>query len=130
MADPTTPATGQIGWADLTVPDAESVRDFYQHVTGWSASPVDMGGYQDYCMVPPGSEAPVSGICHARGGNAGLPPVWLIYITVPDLDESVRRCLERGGKLVLPPKSMGQARYCVIQDPAGAAAGLYEGPKA
>ena len=100
MADPTAPAPGQIGWFDLTVPDAESVRDFYQHVTGWSASPVDMGGYQDYCMPPPGSQQPVSGICHARGS-----------------------------KLVLPPKSMGQARYYVIQDPAGAAAGLYEGPK-
>ena len=120
---------GQISWADLTVADADSVRDFYQSVAGWSISPVEMGGYQDYCMVPPGKDAPVSGICHARGGNAGLPPVWLIYITVADLEESVRRCLELGGKLVMPPRNMGEARYCVIQDPAGAVAGLYEGPK-
>jgi predicted enzyme related to lactoylglutathione lyase len=128
MGDPS--VLGQIGWADLTVPDAAPVRDFYQQVTGWSTSPVDMGGYQDYCMIPSGSEQPVSGICHARGGNAGLPPVWLIYITVADLDESIRRCQELGGKLILPPKAMGNARYCVIQDTVGASVGLYEAAKA
>jgi predicted enzyme related to lactoylglutathione lyase len=37
MADPgTAPAIGQIGWVDLTVPNATTVRDFYQHVTGWT----------------------------------------------------------------------------------------------
>ena len=46
---------GQIGWIDLTVPDAEAVRDFYQSVTAWSPSPVDMGGYNDFCMTPTGA---------------------------------------------------------------------------
>src|SRR5262249_19690384 len=118
---------GQIGWVDLTVPDADAVRDFYQHVTGWTPSPVDMGGYQDYCMNPAGTEGPVAGICHARAANAGLPPVWLIYVNVPDLDESLRQCLARGGKLRSQPRSMGaQGRYCVIEDPAGAVAALFE----
>ena len=82
-----------------------------------------MGGYSDYCMSPPGAAQPVSGICHARGDNADLPPVWLIYM-VEDLDESIRRCLERGGNLLHPPKTMGSARYCIIEGPAGAVAGL------
>jgi predicted enzyme related to lactoylglutathione lyase len=34
MADDAKPGPGQIGWIDLTVPDAEAVRDFYQDVTG------------------------------------------------------------------------------------------------
>lgn len=118
---------GQIGWVDLTVADAPTLRDFYREVTGWSPSPVDMGGYSDYCMTPPGMAEPVAGICHARGGNADLPPVWLVYIVVADLDESVRRCLDRGGKLRHPIKSMGvQSRYCVIEDPAGAVAALFQ----
>ena len=79
---------GQIGWIDLTVPDASAVRDFYQSVTGWTPSPVDMGGYQDFCMHPAGEAQPVAGICHARGHNEGLPPVWLVYITVDDLDHA------------------------------------------
>ena len=118
---------GQIGWIDLTTADASTVRDFYTHVAGWTPTPVEMGGYQDYCMTPPGASEPVAGICHARGANAGLPPVWLIYITVGDLDEALRQCESRGGKLLSPVRSMGaEARYCIIQDPAGAAAALFE----
>jgi predicted enzyme related to lactoylglutathione lyase len=29
-------AVGTIGWIDLTVPDAKSLRDFYSAVTGWT----------------------------------------------------------------------------------------------
>jgi predicted enzyme related to lactoylglutathione lyase len=118
---------GKIGWIDLTVPDAEAIRDFYQHVAGWDPSPVAMGGYQDYCMTPPGTTQPVAGICHARGHNADLPPAWLIYVTVADLDEAVRRCHERGGKVRHPARDMGgQGRYAIIEDPAGAVAALFE----
>src|SRR4051812_38158475 len=99
MADTTAAALGQIDWIDLTTPNAEAVRAFYEHVTGWTASPVSMGDYQDYCMIPAGGDKPVAGICHALGENGALPPAWLIYITVVDLDESVRRCADRGGKV-------------------------------
>ncbi len=116
---------GQIGWMDLTVPDAEGVREFYQQVTGWSPTPVEMGDYNDYCMNTPAGQT-VAGICHARGGNADLPPVWLVYIVVADLDESLRQCEARGGKVLRAPKSFGTDRFCVIQDPAGAIAALYE----
>ena len=123
MPDPQAP--GRIGWIDLTVPNAASLRDFYCEVTGWTPSAIDMGGYSDFCMHPPGGD-PVAGICHARGGNAGLPPVWLIYITVADLEESLRRCLAGGGSVLHPVRSAGGGRYAVIQDPAGAVAALYQ----
>ncbi len=126
MSEQDAPAPGQIGWIDLTVPDTEAVRDFYRAVTGWTPAPVAMGDYEDYCMNVPSSGQSVAGICHARGENAELPPVWLIYITVANLDESMRQCVESGGKVRVPPRVTGQARYCVIEDPAGAVAALYE----
>jgi predicted enzyme related to lactoylglutathione lyase len=125
MAEQKRPTPGQIGWIDLTVPDAQALCAFYQHVTGWTPSPVAMGGYSDYCMTPEGGEA-VAGICHARGENAAMPPVWTIYITVRDLEESVRRVTERGGKVRVPARNMEAGRYCVIEDPAGAVAALFE----
>lgn len=118
---------GAIGWIDLTVGDADAVRDFYRDVAGWTASPVDMGGYSDYSMSEPSSDKPVAGVCNARGVNADLPAQWLIYITVADLDESLRHCAARGGAVVAGPKGMGgQGRYAVIRDPAGAVAALFE----
>ena len=53
---------GQIGWIDLTAPDAAALRDFYQRVVGWTAAPVDMQGYRDFCMHPQGEKQPVAGI--------------------------------------------------------------------
>jgi len=125
MSEPP-PPIGTISWVDLTVPDARSLRDFYQLVVGWEWSEVPMGGYDDYCMNPPGAPGPIAGICHAQGSNADLPPVWLVYITVADLDQSLAACIELGGMLVSGPKSMPQGRYAVIRDPAGAAAALFE----
>ena len=78
---------GTIGWIDLTVDDAEGVRDFYQEVVGWKSDPVDMGDYNDYSMVPTEGDA-VAGICHARGGNAAMPSTWTIYIIVENHQES------------------------------------------
>src|SRR5215471_2915237 len=108
--------SGKIGWIDLTVPDAEHIRDFYQSVTGWTPAAVDMSGYQDFCMRPQGETDPVAGICHARGENASMPPAWMIYITVSDLDESIRRCVSLGGKVRVPVRTMGSTgRFCVIE---------------
>jgi predicted enzyme related to lactoylglutathione lyase len=36
MAEQKRPTPGQIGWIDLTVPDAQALCAFYQHVTGWA----------------------------------------------------------------------------------------------
>jgi uncharacterized protein len=120
---------GSIAWFDLTVPDAESIRDFYAAVVGWRPEPVDMGGYSDFTMVVPSTGTPVAGVCHSRGVNANLPPQWLAYIVVDDLDESVARCLEMGGSVVAGPKGgAADGHYCVIQDPSGALAALVKQP--
>ena len=127
MSDPKTQPTGLIGWFDLTVPEAETLRDFYAAVVGWKWSPVQMGGYNDYCMNLPATGETVAGICHRRGMNANLPPQWLLYITVDDLDESVAKVLALGGKILEPTRGYaGQGRFCVIQDPAGAVAALFQ----
>jgi predicted enzyme related to lactoylglutathione lyase len=121
------PAVGQISWSDLTVPNADRVRDFYVDVVGWRSSELDMGGYSDYCMNLPSNDKTVAGVCWQRGVNAGLPPVWLVYINVANLDESVRKCTELGGQILRPPTDMGDhGRYSVIRDPAGAVAALFE----
>lgn len=119
------PAIGQITWRDLTVPNAQEVRDFYSGVVGWDWSGQNMGGYDDFNMLSPETGETVAGICHARGSNAHLPPQWLVYITVMDVDASAEQCRKLGGKVLDGPRTMGDARFCVIRDPAGAVAALY-----
>lgn len=117
---------GAILWQDLTVENATQVRDFYQQVVGWEARSENMGEYEDYHMIPPGQEGSVAGICHARGSNANLPPQWLIYITVADIEKSAAACQELGGAVLDGPRDMGTSRFCVIRDPAGAVCALFQ----
>lgn len=127
MTDKPKPRVGTIAWTDLTVPDAEGLRDFYATVVGWVPSPVDMGAYSDFNMTTPDDDTPVAGVCHARGGNADLPAQWLNYVIVADLDHSVRQCETLGGSIVSPVRDMGATgRYAVIRDPAGAVLALFE----
>jgi predicted enzyme related to lactoylglutathione lyase len=120
--------TGKIVWFDLTVSDAEQARDFYASVVGWQAQPVGMGDYDDFGMDANGET--VAGICHARGVNAELaelPPRWMAYIAVDDLDASLERCRAAGGATVTNVRDMGDGtRFCVIRDPAGAVVGLIQ----
>ncbi|MDH3620331.1 MAG: VOC family protein [Gammaproteobacteria bacterium] len=117
---------GRIGWIDMTVDDADGLRDFYKNVVGWGVEDVSMGDYSDYSMTQPESGEAVSGICHARGGNADLPGGWLIYITVADVDASEAACTANGGEVLVAPKGLAGGRFCVIRDPSGATAALYQ----
>jgi len=118
---------GTIGWIDLTVADAPAARDFYRDVVGWSVSEVSMGDYSDFCMDDPATLSSVAGVCHARGDNSGLPAQWLHYVRIADLDASVARCTELGGRIVAEPRSFGEGRrFAVIEDPAGAVSAIYE----
>ncbi|MCB0602984.1 MAG: VOC family protein [Saprospiraceae bacterium] len=118
---------GKLEWLDLTVPNAEKVLAFYQKVIGWDNSVVNMGDYDDFCVMPHGEEMPAAGICHARGDNADIPPVWIPYFTVHDLDASIRDCQLHGGTCLTPIKKMGaRSRYIFIKDPAGAVCALFQ----
>ena len=125
MGDSDKVGAGTIVWRDLTVDNAPEVRDFYTRVTGWKSDPVAMGDYQDFSMLAEGGEC-VAGVCHARGANAGMPAQWLIYIKVADLDRSIAECTALGGEVIHGPRTMGDNRFCVIRDPAGAVAGLIQ----
>ena len=110
---------GTVVHLDLTVPDAPAVRDFYADVIGWTPEPLE----GDWMMLAPDG-TPAAGICHARGENADLPPQWLAYIAVDDLDASLAAVRARGGEVVAGPKGEGQGAYAVIRDPAGAVLAL------
>lgn len=117
---------GKIGWIDMTVENAEELRDFYATVVGLKPEAVDMDGYSDFTMTMPASGEAVSGICHARGSNADQPGGWLIYFVVEDLDASAAACVANGGKLRFEPRGLSGGRFCVIEDPNGAVAALYQ----
>jgi predicted enzyme related to lactoylglutathione lyase len=124
------PRVGCIAWLDLTVSDASATCDFYRQVVGWSVQVVEMEDtgvrYVDYNMIS-AEGGPAAGVCHARGVNLGLPPIWMIHLPVGDLAESLRRVREGGGKIVKETRGKdGEYACAVIQDPVGACLALVQ----
>jgi predicted enzyme related to lactoylglutathione lyase len=114
-----------LAWLDLTVPDAESLKDFYAAVTGWTLFPVPMGDYSDYALMD--GETTVAGVCHARGPNADIPPVWMPYFRVDDIEAAAAKVVELGGELLRQPSEVADyGRTCYIRDPAGVVCGLFQ----
>ena len=115
---------GCISWLDLTVSAASATRDFYSQVVGWSVEDVEMEDegerYADSNMIDDDGK-PAARIRLARGLNLGLPPIWMIYLPVGDLAESVRRVQEEGGKIIKATRGNdGEYASAVVQDPVGA----------
>lgn len=83
--------------------------------------------YADYSMLGDDGN-PAAGVCHARGVNLGLPPVWMLYLPVGDLAESLRRVEAKGGKIIRETSGAdGGYTYAVIQDPVGVCLALVPG---
>jgi len=117
--------TGSIGWIDLTIPNAEEVKDFYEAVVGWKSEPVSMGDYSDFTMKA--EDDAKAGVCHKKGTNANIPSQWMIYINVANLDDSLIAVSSKGGKALSEIKDYGAyGRACIIEDPGGAVCTLFE----
>jgi len=122
---------GHISWLELSVSNASATRDFYRQVVDWSVQDVEMEDagerYADYNMVDADGN-PAAGVRHARGVNAGLPPIWMIHLPVGDLAESVRRVREAGGKIIKATRGNdGEYARAVLQDLVGAYLSLVPG---
>jgi predicted enzyme related to lactoylglutathione lyase len=116
---------GALLWNDLTVENATEVKDFYTSVIGWTATEQAMGDYNDYNIHNATGEV-IAGICHARGVNKNIPPQWLLYIKVKNVEESLKNCTSLGGTIIDGPRMMGKNNFAIIKDPAGAILAIIE----
>jgi predicted enzyme related to lactoylglutathione lyase len=124
MASSDQPQAGSILWHDLTVDNAEEVSRFYENVVGWTREEHPMEEYSDYNMNRPDGGETVAGVCHARGPNANIPPQWMMYVAVDDINRSIAACHEAGGDVIDGPRTMGDQSFAIVRDPAGAVLAL------
>jgi len=73
-----------------------------------------------YYILKSGGE-PVGGIMKKPEGSEKMPDFWGTYITVNDVDATLQKAEEAGGKAVYPPMDVpGVGRMCAITDRTGA----------
>ena len=115
------PENAKFMWNELLTKDPEGAVAFYTSVLGWSAEEMDMGPGGTYTILKTGGEN-VGGIMKMDGVQFdGVPPHWMSYVSVTDVDAAVDRVTSAGGTVQAPPFDVpGVGRIAVIADPTGA----------
>ncbi len=118
---PQTPL-GRFCWHEIMTRDPAVARDFYATVAGWGTSTWEDGD-EPYEMWMNG-ERPLGGLLDLPAPD--VPPCWLAYISVPDLDATLARAKSLGGSVmnVIAVDQVG--RFAVLADPQGAVFAVLE----
>ena len=122
----TAATNGTPNWVDLSTPDVDAGIDFYSRLLGWEleTQTTEMGVYH----VASVDGRDVCGMMAQAPEMTGAPPSWTVFITVDDIEETVRAVGEAGGRVLEPPFSIpGGARVSVVTDTAGAMFALISG---
>lgn len=121
-------APGTFCWAELLTTDTQAAKQFYTGLFGWSFQEVPIGENAYYTMFEVGGKW-ISAL-HQMGPEQaaqGIPPNWLSYLSVESADRTVDRARELGATVLVEPFDVfDYGRMGVVQDPTGAAVGIWE----
>ena len=106
-------------WYELLTTDQDAAQRFYSAVVGWNVDRAKMG--------PPGVDYRA---CEAGGtGVAGImkmpdaapmPPLWMIYFGVDDVDAATAKATALGASVHMPSTDIpGVGRFAFLADPQG-----------
>ena len=121
-------SAGSFAWVELATTDAAGAKAFYSGLFGYETHDDPVGEGMVYTMLLHG------------GRNAGalyemnqamrdmhIPPHWLLYVTVDDLEATVAKARSIGAAVPREPMDvMGIGRMAVLQDPSSAALALWQ----
>lgn len=116
-------APGALVWNELASDDLDGASAFYSALFGWEIARF------------PGSEQVYLSIKLDGASNGGMrtveppgvPPHWLVYFGVEDLEAALARAEELAGVVHAGPIDIQMARIAIVADPQGAVFALYDG---
>jgi predicted enzyme related to lactoylglutathione lyase len=117
---------GAFSWNELATRDLSGSKKFYSGLFGWKLDTQDMGGGMKYTMIE-NSSRPNGGVIEMDAKWEGIPPHWMVYFWVDDVDASAKKVAESGGKISVPPTDIPPGRFSVVNDPQGAVFTLFKG---
>src|SRR5688572_2946894 len=110
---------GRFVWHELFTPDVAKSKSFYQSLFGWTVDEIPMGP-MTYHMLKKGEQG-VGGFMPLQVLGRPVPPFWLGYVSVPNVDEAAKACASNGGLVATPPRDIPNVgRFATIGDPVHA----------
>ena len=117
---------GTFIWHELYAPDAGAAHQFYAELIGWKTKSMDMGPGGEYRMFAKG-KSDLAGVVSTKAPQfKGVPPHWLVYIGVDDVDATCAHARKLGGKVLMAPMDIPVGRFAVLEDPQGAVFAVFK----
>lgn len=110
---------GSMAWQEVLTRDAGAARDFYTALL--NSTTEKLPGDMTYYTLHQGSDT-VGGIMQMDDGHwpASIPPHWMPYFAVNDIQDAVKIAAEHGGTVNVPPFESPYGLVSILSDPAGA----------
>ena len=109
---------GDFIWYELSTPDIDAAQAFYAPLLGWSFADSGMENMEYHIFSTP--ESAVGGMFKPPA-DVPMPPAWLGYIGVDDVDKMAESITHGGGTVHMPPTDIpGVGRMAMLADPQGA----------
>jgi hypothetical protein len=110
---------GSMTWTEVATRDAVKARDFYSAVFGLEGRKMETDMMEYYTLHKDNQTA--CGVLQMTAQwPAELPPHWMPYFAVDDVDTTAKRIAELGGKVHNGPFDSPYGRMAVVGDPYGA----------
>jgi uncharacterized protein len=106
---------------EMPANDMKRAKDFYEKVLGWSISPA----YENYYFALTTDSDEKRNSKKAGQINGGIQKKdntigsTRLMIAVKSLDDTIKKAVEAGGRILIPPKKIPGYYYSVIMDTEG-----------
>ena len=112
---------GALCWAELDTNDMNSAEKFYTALFGWGAKRGGEAANETaYTEWQRGGNS-IGGMMTIPKEWGPVPPNWLVYFMVSDVDAATKKAGSLGGQAIVPPTDIAKTgRFSVIRDPQGA----------
>jgi len=107
---------------ELATPDLAKAKAFYGELCGWTFDDQHMGPDMIYSLFKPDS-GPAGGMY----SMPGMPPAWLAYVGVDDIDVATEKAKSLGATIIRDVTEIPHVGWMsIMTDPTGAAIALFE----
>jgi uncharacterized protein len=117
-------------WYELMTTDTAAAKAFYTNVVGWETDQASTPGatYTHFSV----GKVPVSGLLELPENalKVGVPPHWIGYVRVDNVDSAAERIKQLGGAVNVSPTDVPDiSRFSIVADPQMATFALIKGLK-
>ena len=115
------PRPGTFCWDELHTKDIEAAKKFYSALFGWTGKTGE-GDAQYWHWQNRGKD--IGGMMALT--KPPVPPNWLSYVSVADVDADTKRTKDLGGNVMMEPVDMPKVgKFSVVSDPTGGTFALF-----